>query len=456
MPALVGCCLVPSVADAAARQSTAVASVPAARSFPDTPAGRQASWFVDAVRHHPVPASQVAAHFDRTFLAALPAPAAASLNADFADLKSISLDSVTSSTATAIAFVVTVNGTSKVLVDLAVDAHGLISGLHLGPVTAPAPTTTTPSPGAAGVRQVAVAVGSPPLKGTLTLPSGKGPFPAVVLVAGSGPEDQDETVGADHPFLDIALGLAERGVATLRYDKRTFEYPKSIDPRTFTPTDEYLPDALSAIRVLRHEPAIDARSIFVLGHSQGGTYAPLIAEHAPFLAGVILLAAGTETLGQALLRQVRYEATLPGAVGAQAKAELPQVTQIAAQIGSVVRLEKDSPTTVLFGGVGPAYYLSSLRYNEVATARSIPQRLLLLQGDRDYQVTVTNDLDVWLRGLAGRKGVTVVQFPHADHLFIDGAGRPTPLDYDRPGHVDPKVMATIATWVKQGRKASTS
>ena len=103
---------------------------------------------------------------------------------------------------------------------------------------------------------------------------------------------------------------------------------------------------------------------------------------------------------------------------------------------------------MLFGGVGPAYYLSGLQYNEVATARSDRQPLLLLQGDRDYQVTVTNDLDVWLRVLKGRQGVTAVQFPRADHLFLDGTGRPTPLDYEKPGRVDPEVITEIASWVK--------
>jgi uncharacterized protein len=83
----------------------------------------------------------------------------------------------------------------------------------------------------------------------------------------------------------------------------------------------------------------------------------------------------------------------------------------------------------------------------VATARSIPQPLLFLQGDRDYQVTVANDLDVWLRGLRGRAGVTVVRFPDADHLFLDGSGQPTPLEYQKAGHVDPVVIATIASWI---------
>jgi dienelactone hydrolase len=319
-----------------------------------------------------------------------------------------------------------------------------VGGLMVVPAFAFAGAATS-SP--AAVRQIAVGVGAPALKGTLTLPAGKGPFPAVVMVSGSGPADQDETIGPNKPFLDIAVGLADRGIATLRYDKRTFDYPKSVDPKTFTPTQEFVPDALAAISLLERDPAVDPHRIFVLGHSEGGTYAPLIAKHAPQLAGVILLAAATESIGDALARQVRYLATLPGAIGAQAKAELSEVEQVAAQVDNPAVLARDSPAAILFGGVGPAYYLSSLRYNEVATARSIAQPLLLLQGDRDYQVTVADDLDVWRNGLAGRNGVTVVQFPNADHLFIDGTGPPTPAEYSKPSHVDPRVIATIATWV---------
>ena len=317
----------------------------------------------------------------------------------------------------------------------------------------PTPTTTSAPPSVPGVRQVPVGVGSPPLKGTLTLPSGKGPFPAVVLVSGSGPNDQDEDIGPNHPFLDIALGLAARGIASLRYDKRTLDYPKSINPRTFTPTQEYVPDALAAVSLLKHEPAIDAHLIFVLGHSQGGTYAPLIAKDTPGVAGVILLAAGAETLGQALLRQERYLATLPGAVGpGQGRAARGHPDcRPDRQRG---RAREGQPHDRALRRSGPAYYLSELRYNEVATAKSIPQPLLLLQGDRDYQVTVANDLDVWLRGLKGRKGVTVVQFPYADHLFLDGTGRPTAIEYNKPGHVDPKVVATIATWVERFARGS--
>lgn len=325
------------------------------------------------------------------------------------------------------------------------------SATHPTGASAPARSAATPiraaDTSASGVRQVPVGVGSPPLKGTLTLPAGEGPFPAVVMVSGSGPNDQDETIGPNRPFLDIALGLAAHGIASVRYDKRTLDYPKDIDLARFTPTDEYVPDALAAIRLLQREPAVDRRLIFVLGHSQGGTYAPLIAKSDPAVAGVILLAASTESLGAALVRQLTYLATLPGATGSEAKAQLPAAAQIAAEIDNPAVLEKDSPDKTLLGGVGPAYYLSELAYHEVATARSIPQPLLLLQGDRDYQVTVANDLDVWIKGLKGRPGVTVVQFPQADHLFLDGTGPPTPVEYGKPAHVDTKVIATMANWI---------
>ncbi len=330
---------------------------------------------------------------------------------------------------------------------LAVLAAAVLGACGSG--AAPATTTTTQS-GASAPRQLAVAVGSPPLRATLTLPSsGSGPFPAVVLVSGSGPNDQNETIGPNHPLLDVALGLAARGIASLRYDKRTRDYPTSVDAGTYTPTEEYVPDALAAIALLERDRRIDPHRIFVLGHSQGGTYAPAIAARAPQLAGVILMAAATEPIGAALLRQVRYLATLPGATGASAKAQLAVLSAEASGIGDPAKLAKDPPGTVLLGGVGPAYYLSAFRYDEVAAARSIPQPLLLLQGDRDYQVTVSDDLDVWLRGLRGRRGVTVVQFPRADHLFLDGSGRPTPVEYATPGHVDPTVIATIAGWIER-------
>jgi len=296
----------------------------------------------------------------------------------------------------------------------------------------------------------AVTVGDPPLTGTLTIPRGRGPFPAVVMLSGSGPEDQDETVADDKPFLDIARGLAAQGVATLRYDKRAYEYPGSIDLATITPTQEYVPDALAAIRLLAQEPEIDHTRIFVLGHSEGGTVAPKVVQRAPRVAGLILLAASTEDFGETLLRQIAYVSTLPGTIGQEARQELPEAEQAQRQIDNPklsVANRATWPTSPLAGGLGAAYWLGYRELDPVGTARALPQPILILQGGRDYQVTVADDLAAWERGLAGRPGVTVHVYPDADHLFIDGTGAPTPADYDRPAHVDPQVIGDIAAWV---------
>ena len=228
--------------------------------------------------------AQVSAHFDAAYLATLPAPAATTLNATFEAVAHLQLDKITTSTPESIGFVVTVNGKSEQQVNIAVDAHGLISSLHLQPA-GPPPTTTTPR---APTRAAGTGHQANPRRRRLPAAQGHphasyrgGPFPAVVLVSGSGPNNQDESSGPNRPFLDIATGLAAKGIATLRYDKRTLDYPSSIDPRTFTPTEEYVPDALAAIRLLEHEPAVNADLIFVLGHSPGRDLRPANRQRCP-------------------------------------------------------------------------------------------------------------------------------------------------------------------------------
>jgi len=308
-----------------------------------------------------------------------------------------------------------------------------------------APHATSGAP-----RSFPVSVGSPALAGTLTLPVRPGRYPAVVLVSGSGPNDQDETVGADKPFLDIANGLAAHGIASIRYDKRTKDYPSAINLATFTPTEEYVPDAVAAIHLLQRRSDIYPSRIFVLGHSQGGTFAPKIAQTDPSVAGIILLAASTESLGSALVRQLTYLSTLPGATGQQAKATLPEAQQAAGEIDNPdlsIANRSTWPTSPLLGGASAAYFLDLRNYDPVATARAIPQPILILQGGRDYQVTTADDLSVWEQGLAGRAETTVHVYPDDDHLFIKGSGPSSPADYAVLKHVDPEVISGIAEWI---------
>ena len=175
---------------------------------------------------------------------------------------------------------------------VAVGADGKIVGLLIQPAQA----TQVPAPAVAedanfSEREVMVGEGERALPGTLDMPKGDGPFPAVVLVHGSGAHDRDETIGPNKPFLDIARGLAAQGVAVLRYEKRSHVRPQDFASGNFGVDDETTNDAVLAVETLRQTAGIDPKRVFVLGHSQGGMMAPRIAMKDGNTAGLVLLAA---------------------------------------------------------------------------------------------------------------------------------------------------------------------
>ena len=183
---------------------------------------------------------------------------------------------------------------------------GDTSGLHAG---------WTPPPGidrdAFSETEHTLAAGTEAVPATLTLPHGNGPWPAVVLLAGSGPQDRDETVGPNKPLKDLAWGLASRGIAVVRFDKITLAHPEHLATTAqITILDEYAPQARAATSTIAAQPGVDPRRIVLIGHSLGGTVAPRIATAMPGLAGVVLLAAGMQPLHRAIVRQLRYLASL--------------------------------------------------------------------------------------------------------------------------------------------------
>src|SRR4030095_10169400 len=144
-------------------------------------------------------------------------------------------------------------------------------------VTRPAPPASYVDP--ERFHDVALTIGAPPyaLPATLSLPEGEGPLPGVVRVHGSGPNDRDETVGANKIFKDLAEGLASAGIAVLRYEKRTYTYGDQLT-NTITIDDEVVLDAIAATRTLAARAEIDRARVFVIGHSLGAMLAPEIAQ----------------------------------------------------------------------------------------------------------------------------------------------------------------------------------
>ncbi len=296
-------------------------------------------------------------------------------------------------------------------------------------------------------REIEVTVGSGEwaLPGTLTIPKGEGPFPAVVLVHGSGPLDRDETIGPNRPFRDLALGLASRGIAVLRYEKRTHQYGPQLAKRKneITVKDEVIDDAVAALDLLAARKEIKPKGIYILGHSLGAMMAPRIAEASPRAAGIILLAAPARPLEDVILDQITWITSLEkDEDGAKRLEELKR------QVAHVKdpQLAPDAPSKDLPLGIPPRYWLALRGPQPTEIAARLHRPIYVLQGERDYQVTTT-DLRLWVDALSGRPQATVKGYPRLNHLFMEGVGKAKPEEYQKVGHVSAEVIDDIADWV---------
>jgi dienelactone hydrolase len=347
--------------------------------------------------------------------------------------------------------VITLQFESGVLdAQISVDASGQVAGFYIKPSTGTPPPTYEP-PAYADLnafkeQDIVLNKGSEwELPGTLTLPVGDGPFPAVVLVQGSGPSDRDETIGPNKLFRDLAWGLASRGIAVLRYDKRTLVYGQQMAALSnLTVNEETVDDAVAAVALLQQTAKIDPERVFVLGHSMGGYLAPRITSRAPQVAGIIILAGNTRSLEDLVLEQTKYLLSLDGSLS---EADQKQIAAVEQAVEATKHAQPgDDPSTLLFN-VPPAYWIDLNAYNPVAVAQKLSQPMLILQGERDYQVTMV-DFQGWKDGLGGRDNVTFKSYPDLNHLFMSGKGPSSPAEYQTPGHVAGQVIADIAGWIQ--------
>jgi pimeloyl-ACP methyl ester carboxylesterase len=311
------------------------------------------------------------------------------------------------------------------------------------------------------------------LTGALTLPPGKGPFPVVLLLSGSGPQDRNETVAGHRPFLVLADYLTRGGIAVLRTDDRGVGNSGG-DLRAAT-LEDFASDALAGIEFLKQHKEIDSRRIGLIGHSEGGQTAALAASRSSDVAFVVLLATPALPGEQILFRQAELIAE---AMGAPHEA-VDQNRQMQERVFAIVKQEKDpaviekkiralvDPTlaqldasqrkaaeAAMAGQIAmarSAWFRFLLTYDPAATLAKVRQPVLATTGELDLQAPPDDSLPVIEKTLkaAGNKDVQVVKLPGLNHLF-QTARTGTPLEYATLEETfAPSALKLIGDWITQ-------
>jgi dienelactone hydrolase len=343
-------------------------------------------------------------------------------------------------------FYITMTFEHRVVRGLVKISNGKVAGFHLDGYEPPSYVNRT------AFTEVPFAVGSGKLAlpGVLSLPKGVDKPPVVILIQGSGQHDLDSGMGPALPFRDLAWGLASKGVAVARYDKRTslgHFAALGIDPKTATIQNEYTDDFAAAVKSLAARTDIDASHIYVLGHSQGGWLVPWLMRDHPELAGAIIASGNARHFADILPEQYRYLYNLmPGASKAQLDEVVKQATE-AAKLTHDPKLPDDTDPNRLPLKIAAPYWKSLVAYDASKVAAAIAKPILLLQGGRDYNVTMM-DHAMWKKALV-KATVTAHDYPKLNHIYVIGEQPATPNDYTTAGgHVAQTVIDDIATWVK--------
>lgn len=281
--------------------------------------------------------------------------------------------------------------------------------------------------------ETSVKVGEHELDGMLTMPKNAEKPPVVILIQGSGQTDMDENVGIAAPFRDIAHALAEKGIASIRYNKRFFQYPE-LESEDTDINDEILDDADAAVELARQyaeEGKVD--SIFVLGHSLGGTLVPSVAARNSEVKGIISLAGTPRNMAEVWLEQL--DAQL-GMVDGEVKGCLEKlIEQIKTMQEKKEYLETDNPPQYqIFFNV--AYWTSLAEIDPVSIAKGLDIPMLFMQGRSDTQVFADKDYAMWQEGLGDR--------PNCQFKLYDGMGH---LFNAEMGHIDSQVIEDTADFI---------
>lgn len=291
-------------------------------------------------------------------------------------------------------------------------------------------------------KELVIKSGTIALKGTVLVPENNNLKKLVVFVHGSGPQDRDETIYENKPFKDIAEGLYAKGIASYRFDKRTLSNPETFNDKG-TIDDEVTNDILNIIKYFKADSQFKAYEIMVLGHSLGANVMPRIANQSNQIAKIILLAGNARPLEVLVAEQYDHLYQLDPS---------PELFEGSKKIKEQIAVLKskefnlNTPKENLPFNLSAYYWKSLLDYKPLQEVKKVKLPILILQGERDYQVTM-KDFQLWKEALKNNNKATLISYPKLNHLFIAGEGISGPKEYTIKGHVDENVINDIAAFI---------
>ena len=292
-----------------------------------------------------------------------------------------------------------------------------------------------------------------PLNGMLTLPAhATRPVPAVVFVHGSGSSNMDEKVGKLTPFKDLADGLARHAIASIRYDKRSFAHGWKMLRDTSGPItikEETIDDAILATEILRRDSRIDSDKIFIIGHSMGGMLAPRIDAEGGDYRGLVLMAGTPRRLEEILIEQ--NEEVLSSLNGLMQRLVRKQVQKLKNMFAGLYDLSDEEAKGRKVGGGTTLYYFKEMGEHPVSDyLTALEKPLLIMQGEKDFQVKTDRDFSAYQDLLRDKPNVTFKLYENLNHAFVPsvyGSITKAKKEYNTEQHISEEVIADIANWI---------
>ena len=290
-----------------------------------------------------------------------------------------------------------------------------------------------------------------PLHGLLTLPDDTTkPVPAVVFVHGSGASNRDEKVGKLTPFKDLAEGLAAHGIASVRYDKRSFAYGrKMLKEKNITVKEETIEDAVRATQLLRKDGRIDRNRIFIVGHSMGAMLAPRIDAQGGNYCGLILMAGSPYKLEDIILRQ--NQQAMGGLNKLLRFIATKQVSKMKKNFAGLYELTDEEAKKRKFAGGTTLYYFKEMGEHPAPGFLKLSRKpLLILQGEKDFQASAAVDFTGYQTLLEGHDNATFKLYPGLNHAFVPALSddiNKARKEYAEERHIGDEVIGDIARWI---------